>query len=254
MTQIQLADVELSYADRGRGAPVLLLHGGAGPALVSSLAERLSSDHRVIVPTHPGFLGTPRPTWLDRVDDLAFLYADLIDALELTNVLVVGNSLGGWIAAEMALCTPQKLAGVVLVNAAGIEVPGHPIADISQMPPQEIAKLSFHDPSRFTPPPATPEVRAAMAANAATMAAITNGGRFSDPRLQRRLHRATTPALVVWGESDKIVDLEYGRAYAKALPHARFELVPGAGHMPQLEQLDKTLALVSEFSRSVQKV
>ena len=247
MNTISLPDgIELRLSDAGHGKPVLVLHGGAGPRLMQSLGAALAEDARVLLPTHPGFLGTPCPDWLDRVDDLALVYADLLDALDLRDVLVVGNSLGGWIAASLALLAPQRLRGVVLMNACGIRVEGHDVADVSKLAPPQLADLAHHEPDKFRVDPSKLSAAdlAAFAANGAMMNRLCHTPYMHDPKLARRLRRVTLPALVIWGESDRIVDVAYGRAFAKAFANGRFELVEKAGHMPHLEQPERVLQLV----------
>src|SRR5436305_11401796 len=117
--------------ERGSGRPMLVLHGGGGPQTVAGFAAALSTRAHVLVPTHPGFAGEPRPEWFDSVDDLALTYLELLERLELHNVLVIGSSVGGWITSEMAVHNPTRLSGLVLVDAVGIQVDGHPIADAS---------------------------------------------------------------------------------------------------------------------------
>src|SRR5437762_1558479 len=113
--------------DHHTAATYLLLHGGAGPASFEALATLLEKDAAVLTPTHPGFGGTTRPPELHSVGGLARHYLELLDELDLDDVVVVGNSLGGWIAAEMAIAGSPRIAGVVLVDAVGAEVPGHPV-------------------------------------------------------------------------------------------------------------------------------
>ena len=116
--------------ERGSGRPILVLHGGGGPLTVAGLAEALSTHAHVLVPTHPGFAGEPRPEWFNSIDDLAITYLDLLEQRDLRDVMVVGSSMGGWIAAEMAVRDTTRLSSIVLVDAAGIQVEGHPIADV----------------------------------------------------------------------------------------------------------------------------
>jgi len=131
LTVERIGDVDLTFTERGTGGPFVILHGGAGPLSVSGFADLLAETEqvRVIAPTHPGFGGTPRPDALDSIRGLAALYVALLDELELTDVTVIGNSIGGWIAAEMALRGSPRLTRVVLVDAVGIDVAGHPVAD-----------------------------------------------------------------------------------------------------------------------------
>lgn len=245
----------IRFDERGNGGrPMLILHGGGGPQTVAGLAAALSNHAHVLTPTHPGFAGEPRPAWLDSIDDLAFAYLDLLQQLNLHDVLVIGSSMGGWIAVSMALHdTAHVLGGLVLVNAVGIQVEGHPITDVSSLTPDELSALSFHNPAPFRVDPTTvsPEQAEARAANFRTLYLYDQGQGMGNHKLRRLLKRVNIPALVVWGESDGVVDTDYGRAYAQALPHARFELIPEAGHLPQIEQPARLLKLIEEFADSV---
>jgi pimeloyl-ACP methyl ester carboxylesterase len=243
--------VEVTLTDRGQGHPFLLLHGGGGPQTVAGFADLLAGTHpaRVITPVHPGFGGTSRPAALTRVADLASVYAALLAELDLTDVTVVGNSIGGWIAAELALLGSPRVGSIILVNAVGIEVPGHPIADFFSLTPDQVSRLSFHDPDRFGIDPSTlpPAVQAAMPGNRAALAAYA-GATMNDPGLSARLAGVTTPTLVLWGESDQIVDADYGRTFAGAIPGAQFQLLTGTGHMPQIETPEQLLGQVWQFA------
>ncbi len=238
----------LVIADRGSGRPFLLLHGGAGPASVLGLADALATEARVIVPTHPGFNGEPRPDWFRRVDDLALAYLGLLDRLDLHDVVVVGNSLGGWIGAEMALRHSPRIAATVLINAVGIDTgsPDKAIVDPLTLAPAERASFAFHDPARFAAAPPTPEAAAMMVANQKTLR-VYAGEILHDPGLRPRLAQFDGPALVLWGASDRIVDADYGRLFAASIPGACFELVPEAGHFPHIERRDEVLLLMRRF-------
>ena len=240
--------LNVSLTDLGKGRGYLVLHGGAGPASTSGLAEALSKSARVVVPTHPGFAGEPRPDWFSRINDLVIAYLALIDHLNLSDVVVVGNSVGGWIAAEMALRRSPRIAGIVLLNAVGIDTgsPDKKIVDPMAVQPAERAALSFHDPKRFAITPAGPQL-AIMAENQRTLR-VYAGDLMIDPNLRARLEQISIPAMVVWGESDRIVDADYGRRWAESIPEARFELVREAGHFPQIERLDEVLRLIGDFA------
>jgi pimeloyl-ACP methyl ester carboxylesterase len=242
--------VEVTLDKYGAGRPYLLLHGGAGPQSVTGFAQALAAggDARVLVPTHPGFSGTPRPEWLDNMAGLARVYAALLDHLDYRDVTVIGNSVGGWIAAELALLGTERVRRTVLVDAGGIEVPGEPVVDIFALSPDEISKLSYHDPERFRINPAalTDAQRAGMAANMAALRTY-GGPTLTDPTLLSRLAGIGVPTLAVWGGSDGVYTPEYGRAYADAIPGARFALISDAGHLPQIETPQALLSLVREF-------
>jgi len=251
VTVAGVGPVDVSIDDRGVGRPVLLLHGGGGPQSVAGFAALLSGAEpaRVITPTHPGFGGTPRPDALHSTAGLAALYAALLAELDLRDVTVVGNSIGGWIAAELALRDPARLGGLALVDAVGIEVPGHPVADFFSLTMDQVAQLSYHDPATFRAYAATlsEAQRAAMATNRAALA-VYAGTSMADPTLAGRLAGVAVPALVLWGDSDRIVDPAYGRAYATAIPGARFQLLPATGHLPQIETPDQLLNPIWDFA------
>jgi pimeloyl-ACP methyl ester carboxylesterase len=245
-------DVDVTVDERGQGHPFLLLHGGGGPQTVAGFAGLLAEQRpaRVVTPVHPGFGGTTRPDWLADVPTLAQVYVRLLDELGLEDVTVVGNSIGGWIAAELAVLGSDRVSSAVLVNAAGIHVPGHPVADPFTLTPAELSALSFHDPAKFRIDPSTfsDEQRAAAAANQAALQVYSGPHAMADPTLRERLAKVTHPVLVAWGESDQVVDTEYGRAYAAAIPGARFELLPHTGHMPQVETPEQLLPVIWAFA------
>jgi len=246
-----LGPVEVSYTERGAGRSVLLLHGGGGPLTVAAFADRLAAarDMHVVTPVHPGFGGTPRPATLTDPRGLAALYVALLDQLGLVDVTVVGNSLGGWIAAEMALLGSPRLAAVELIDAVGIDVPGHPVADFFALTFPEIAQRSYYEPAKFmiNPDAMTDEQRAGLAGNRAALTAYA-GTAMTDPTLRGRLASAALPARVIWGESDRIADPDYGRSLADAIPGADFVLLTATGHMPQVETPDRLIAPVADFA------
>src|SRR6266542_2588828 len=220
--------VEITVTEQGQGHPVLVLHGGGGPQTVSGFAELLATQRpaRVITPTHSGFGGTPRVGSLAGVPDLAALYVALLADLRLQDVTVIGNSIGGWIAAEMALADTRRISSFVLVDAVGIVVPGHPIADFFSLSPRQVAELSYHDPDRFGIDPSrlSPEALRVMTGNRAALS-VYAGTSMGDAGLSARLAAVRRPTLVVWGDSDRVADAGYGRAFADAIPGAQFQLL-----------------------------
>ena len=243
--------VAFAVSEYGDGQPFLLLHGGGGPDTVTGFGELLAKtrDVRVIVPVHPGFGGTARPAQLTSIPGLAALYVALLGQLELQEVTVIGSSIGGWIAAEMALLGSPRVSGVILIDAVGIEVPGHPIADFFSLTMDQVFTLSFHDPGPFRIDPATlpPAAQAIAAGNRAALASYA-GTAMSDPTLAGRLARLKLPTLVLWGDSDQITGPGYGRAYAAAIPPARFQLLKDTGHLPQLETPDQAMNAIWDWA------
>lgn len=244
------------FGTNTEGSAVLYLHGGAGPRTMLGLAGALAEHVYGIVPTHPGFDGTSRPDGFDTIADLADAYLDLLDELDLTGVMVIGSSIGGWIAAEMALRdNHHRIGALVLLNAVGIKARGtSQVVDTRTLAPAEMSQLAFASDA-FRPDFAslTDEQRAATLANQQTLG-VYGGETFThDPKLRRRLHRITTPALVIWGEKDGIAPLEYGRDYAAALGNGHFVPVADAGHFPQIEQIGVTLGAIGDFVDTVVK-
>ncbi|MDX6309523.1 MAG: hypothetical protein QOI06_2569 [Nocardioidaceae bacterium] len=241
--------VPLRLADRDRTQPYLLLHGGAGPASVIAFGDLLAARDftRVLVPTHPGFDGTSRPDSVSTVRDLAALYVAALDRLDLYDVTVVGNSLGGWIAAEVAILGSSRVSGAVLIDAVGAEIPGAPTVDVRTLTPPELMRLSFADPNRLAPVPGAPGPSPELVrANLETL--YTYGGAtMSDPTLLDRLGDIELPVQVIWGTADRIVTPDHGRAFADAVPNAVFTLLEGAGHLPQIEAPEQLLGLLHDL-------
>jgi pimeloyl-ACP methyl ester carboxylesterase len=254
--EIGLADggrVKLTVEEQGEGQPVLLLHGGGGPQTVAPFAELLSErlPAHVITPVHPGFGGTERPEKLSTIAQLAELYLGLIEQIGLRDVIVIGNSLGGWIAAEAALLgSDDRIDGMVLVDAVGIDVSEHPVADFFSLTMPEVFERSYYDPAKFAIDPATlpPAAQQEMQGNRQALAVYAGDTSMMDGELRQRLCAVTIPTLVVWGERDRIADPDYGRSFARAIPGSEFELLSETGHMPQLETPEKLLAAITSFS------
>ncbi len=242
-------DPKLTIDQHGEGRPVLLLHGGGGPPSMGQLPSALSERFEVIAPVHPGFAGNPRPEWYVGIDDIALSYLQLLEQRDLRDVLVVGSSIGGWIASELAVREHERISGTVLLNAVGINVEGIELADFFSLTPQELMALSFHNPAVAPHPTQLPQEAADIqAANAATLAVYAREPYMHDPRLRRRLALVPTPVAAIWGESDQIAPEPYGRAYAASFPNGRFELIPEAGHLPHLEQPEKVLDAIHRFA------
>ena len=243
---MQINDLDISgtttpvtYTARGEGRPFLILHGGGGPQTVTGFADLLAAERpaQVITPIHPGFGGTERPEGFSTIGQLARLYIALLERLGLDDVAVLGNSIGGWIAAEMALLDTTRISSIELVDAVGIEVPGHPVVDFFALTFPEIAQRSYYEPAKFLIDPGTmaPQQQAVLAGNRAALTAYVGDTSMTDPTLRERLSMVDVPTRVIWGDHDRIADPDYGRAFAAAIPNAEFVLLPETGHLPQLE-------------------
>ncbi|MEZ0089566.1 alpha/beta fold hydrolase [Streptacidiphilus sp. EB129] len=238
------------FGENSDGTGVLMLHGGAGPRSMAGFAAGMSQHAYVVVPTHPGFDGTPRPEWADSVADLASAYLDLLDELGLDGVMVAGSSVGGWIAAEMGLRDNRgRISALVLLGSTGITPePPLEIANPANLGPVRTGELAFHNPDlRLNPATLSEEQKAGMAANQRTLAVYAGDPFCHDPKLRGRLHRVTVPVLVLAGEQDGIVPLEYERALADAFPRGTFRPVPEAGHFPHIEQPGTVFGAIGDF-------
>jgi pimeloyl-ACP methyl ester carboxylesterase len=235
----------------GKGPPLLFLHGAGGAGMWLPFMAALSEIYDVIVPDHPGFGRSDTPNWLDQLSDLAYFYLDLIEALKLDGVHLVGHSLGGWIAAELAVRSTQRLSALTLIAAAGLHVKGVPKGDLFIWTPEERARNLFVDQRLAEQRLAMqlPEEQADIAIkNELATANLAWQPRFHDPQLRKWLHRIDVPTLLVWGDSDKIFPKPYGEAYRDLIKGSRLEVLPSCGHIPQVEKTDAFVDLFKRFA------
>jgi pimeloyl-ACP methyl ester carboxylesterase len=238
----------------GSGQPLVFLHGAGGHTGWMAFLEELSTQFEVFAPEHPGFGQSDDPPWLDEVGDLAFFYLDLLQALGLDRVHLMGTSLGGWIAAEMAVRGTARLASLTLVDAVGITAGGEPIDDIFRMPDDENLRRFYADPDRaarrlgdLAKAYANPADMTIVAKNRATVARLAYRPRFHNPGLAKWLHRIDVPTLLLWGAEDGLVPSKFGDAYRSLIPASRLVVLPNAGHAPFDEQKDAFLAAFRDF-------
>jgi pimeloyl-ACP methyl ester carboxylesterase len=252
VSTIALQGIDLQVVRQGTGVPLLLLHGGDGPMGHLPFLQKLSEHFNVIAPTHPGFAGSPIPEHFDTLEDLVYLYLDLLDSLEVRDVILMGCAMGGWLAAEMAVRNTSRLAKLVLVDAVGIK-PGdrgtRDIADIFGMPAPEVTKLLFHDPSKAPALTTLTDTQVTvLAGDRIAHAMYTWDPYMHNPKLRYRLHRIDVPTLLIWGASDGVVSVAYAEAYRAMIPGAQLVVIPEAGHLPQVEQPDGLLQHVLSFA------
>ncbi len=241
---VSVNGIQIEMMERGEGRPLLFLHPGIGIEPDAPILHRFAAHARLIAPTHPGFGGSEAPKSFDSVDDLAYFYLDLIHALDLADVALVGVSLGGWIAAEMAIKSTAQISHLVLGNPVGIKVGSREhrdVADIFAMTETEFLDLAYFDPDVGKRDyKAMPEEQVRNAArNREATARYAWSPFMHDPKLKGRLHRIRIPTLFLFGTHDRILSEGYGQAYCAAIPGARFERIERAGHFPHLEQPDE---------------
>lgn len=234
----------------GAGPPLLFLHGKRGAGLWLPFFSQLAQRSHVIVPEHPGFGRSQSPAWLDTVADLANFYLELLVSLRLGAVHLVGHSLGGWIAAELAVRNTNLVATVTLIASAGIHVEGSPQTDLFELTPEAIASRLFADPALAARMLATrPEEdeRNRQAKNARTFARLCPQRRLYDPQLPNELHRIDRPTLILWGDQDNIIPPEHGQMLHTLIPGSRLEMIEDCGHLPHIEKTGPTVAAITRF-------
>jgi pimeloyl-ACP methyl ester carboxylesterase len=236
---------------KGSGAqPLVFLHGAGGHSGWMGFLEELSQRFAVYAPEHPGFGQSDDPSWLDNVGDLAFFYLDFLKALGLERVHLMGTSLGGWIAAEMAVRSTARLASLALVGAVGITADGETVPDIFRMPVEENLGRFYADQERAARrvgDMAKVDMQL-VAKNRATVTRLAYRPRFYNPDLGKWLHRIDVPTLLIWGAADGLVPPQFGEAYRALIPGSKLVVLPNAGHAPFDEQKDAFLAAFYDFT------
>lgn len=245
-------DLKLEIVRRGKGPPLLLLPGEEALETDAPFLDELAQSYEIIIPSPPGFGHSTRPDWVTGPDDIAYMVLDVVDALGLKGVPVIGFSFGGWIAAEMATKNDGFISKLVLVDPYGVKT-GKPtdreIADVWLLNPDEVKALKWHDAAKGERDfKAMPEDKLTIVArNIETFTRFGWEPYLHNPKLKHRLHRIKAPTLLVWGENDGIVTPTYGEAYRKLIPGSRLAVIPQAGHLPHIEQPQAFLAELRKF-------
>ncbi|HEY7968075.1 MAG TPA: alpha/beta fold hydrolase [Solirubrobacteraceae bacterium] len=247
--RIAIGSGEISIRSGGDGPPLLFLHGGGGAGQWQPAHALLAAHHRVIAPDHPGFGSSDELPEVEGVDDLVYHYLDVIDHLGLERPAIVGHSFGGWVAAEIAVHSPERVGALVLLSPVGLRIPEHPITDIFFVPPREIPAMIFHDPSALPAldGPPDPDMLLAIYRDSTALARYTWSPFMANPKLERRLHRISAPTLVVWPEGDRVVPRAHAERYVELIPDARLLTIPECGHALALERPGEVAAAIGEF-------
>ncbi len=243
---------ECTVTRKGAGQQLLLLHGGGGSIADHPVVDQLAETFDVIAPTHPGFNGTKVPEHFDGMPELTHFYLDVLDELKIENAVLMGISMGGWLAAELASINSKPFSKLIMVDAVGVKIGGptdRDIVDVFGIPPDQATKLMYHDPknARDMSNLSDKEVQD-VAANRIALGLYTWEPYMHNPKLPQRLHRIKLPTLFLWGESDGLVTPAYGKSYADLIPGARFVLIPEAGHSPYAEQTERFVREVLAFT------
>lgn len=257
VTQVEVLGRRIHEIRGGRGRPVLYLHSALGEAIWTPHLQALAERYELHAPAHPGFLSSEGIEEIRDIEDMMFHYLAYLDVLGWEAVDLVGLSLGGWIAAEIAARYPERVSRLVLTGSVGIWIPEEPIADIFAIDtrfPERFRELLFHDtsvpaaqmiggPGIEMPDDVLVNVYNAFAATAK----IGWNPLLHDPRLAGLLHRVEAPTLCIWGENDRVVPLAYGRRFAQRIPTARLHIIPRCGHLVPFEKGEEWARAVCEF-------
>ena len=250
---LDVRGIRVHLLSAGSGEPLLYLHGGGDLGAWTPALSALAGRCAVFRPDHPGFSASGDAAGIDSIHELAFFYLDLLDELGLDRVMVMGHSLGGWLAADLATIEPDRVRRLFLVSAAGLR-PGEHVPDIFLLSAMELADLTHHtregrsaarewarqlagDPDRF----------ARYLRNRAAMAHLGWNPYLHDPKLPSRLHRITAPALILWGARDGLFPVSCAHQWAGLLPAASLKIIPEAGHLPLEEQAGAAVRAVLDF-------
>jgi pimeloyl-ACP methyl ester carboxylesterase len=244
----------LSLQRQGDGTPLLFLHDGGGASQWHGALAAWSRHHDVIVPDHPGFGASDALDGIDTVTDLVYLYLDLLDRLKIQRPHLAGGSFGGWIAAELAVHSPERFASLSLLSPVGLRIAEQPIADLFLMGPDEVARALYHDDKvaaeAFPPSPSVEHILRVYR-DMGALALFAWAPFMANPKLEQRLHRVRAPTLVLWPEHDRVVPRAHAEHYASRIPGARLEIVKDCGHAMYYERPEPFATLVGRFLQGI---
>lgn len=253
-TSMEISGCRIGLKRGGAGEPLLFLHGASGAGAWLPFMESLAENFDVIVPEHPGFGASDTPAWLDNMADLTYFYLDFLEAMGLDRVHLVGLSLGGWLAAELAVRNTGRLESLTLVSAAGIHLKGVPQLDTFLCSDEERIRGFFYDQELAQ---ATvqrllaPELEDVTLKNRFISAKLLWQPRAYNPNLYKWLHRITVPTLIAWGDSDRLFPKEYAAEFHRLIPGSEIVVFPECGHLPNVEKADEFVDAVTSFAKGV---
>lgn len=247
---IGIAGTDVQFTRGGSGRPLLVLHHDTGTLPRLPFYDALAERYEVLVPEHPGYGASERPTWMRSVRDLAVVYRSLLAALNIKDAALVGLGFGGWIAAEMATMAPLDVSRLVLVGPMGINPPEGYILDQALVGYIDYAEAGFHDQSAFDAvygaEPSTDQLVNWDICREMNFRIAWKPYMYSQT-LPHLLKNMSAPTLVVWGEQDEVVPPVTAKSFIAALPDGRLVTVPQCGHCVDMEKPDELSRLVTEF-------
>jgi pimeloyl-ACP methyl ester carboxylesterase len=223
----------------GPGQPLLYLHDTFHYTW-TRVHDALAAHYEVLFPVHPGCAGSADLDDIDGMDDLVFHYLDICATLGLERPVLLGPSLGGWLAAEWAVRYPEMLRALILVDAFGLRLPEAPATDLLRLDAAQMRQVLFADPHAAVAQDLIPDVPAPESLEARFRARQTLA-RFAwqfpdNPKLRRYLYRLRTPTLIIWGAQDGVVSTAHAQAYLRGIAGAELVVLPRCGHLPLAEQ------------------
>jgi len=261
---VRRSEFKVDLFKGGTGKPLLFLHGISGLEWTPFL-ERLSAKHTVIAPRTPGFGESTGIELLDDVTDVVFFYLDLLDELNLYDLPLIGHSIGGMFAAELAAAQPDRFSHVVLASPFGLWDDANPVTDLFTVSRMELASCLYADSENkeaiavATAPearmtevdPDTEDGKATINYLVERAKSMSTAAKYLWPipnrGLKKRLHRVKQPALVIWGESDGIIPSSYAHLFTKHMENASAHMVSDAAHMVIDEQPDRVADLIESL-------
>ena len=253
---VKVGEVGVSLRRAGNGPPLLFLHGAEGYSQWLPFFDALAERYELLVPEHPGFGTSDDPPLIRSVSDMAMFYLDFLEALDLRDLHIVGHSLGGWIAAEILVRDRSRAKSLTLMSSAGIRVEGVPSGDLFIWNREELLRNVFHNQAyadiALSLQP-TEQQLDTMLKNRFTATKLGWQPRWFNPDLEKWLHRIKLPALILWGDDDKIMPPDYARLWRERLPDARLVMIEKCGHVPQVEKMSETIGPLRDFLAEVSR-
>ena len=256
-SHIRMIDLDgrnVQLMEGGEGEPFIYLHSAYGENLWLPFHQKLSVSFHTIAPAHPVFAGSEGFEEIDSMEDMIFHYVDLFDHLGFQKVNLGGVSLGAWIAAEFATRYPDRVKKLVLGCPPGIWLADHPMTDMFALMrrPEKLRRVLFHDAdsalAQMLVPVEPDEDQLTEAYKAMTATArLAWNPPGHNPKLAGRLKRIKSPALVIWGDDDKLIPTAYAQEWARHLTNARVELIRNCGHMIMFEGENEFVRAINEF-------
>lgn len=251
--QVDVNGVKVELRRQGSGPTLLYLHGHLGLWQAQPFLDALARNFTVLTPSAPGFEGSPTIDRFTTIDELAYLYLDLMDRLDLADVTLVGSSMGGWLALALAIKDIRRLKSLILLNATGVHFGGpenESIGDIFSMAEDEFARRGFANPDVGRKNYSEWSDAELLVSSRNREAAARYGWMpcMYDPKLLQWLHRVSVPTLLLWGEADRITASGYGPKLAEAIPGATLRTISGAGHFPHMEKPEESAQHIAAFT------